>query len=164
MHEECMLANSRVLHLVDMFLMVTISVATKCNHILFCGPRFSNSTSWIFQSIQVTLLVNVRLYIFCHKQTVFPQWPVESPWNQGHRSYVVVWLRVCSFNVNLRILKLSMAGFAKFHNCESRILWHQTLHSVACIHLEGILKCHWFIVSRAKANKFSKNLGATTKF
>jgi hypothetical protein len=70
MHEECMLVTSRVLHLVEMFLIVTISVATKCNHILFCGPLFSNSTSWIFQSIQVTLLVNVRRYTFCHKHIV----------------------------------------------------------------------------------------------
>ena len=72
MHGECMLAIGRVLHLVEMFLMVTISVATKWNHVLFCGPPFSNSLSWIFQCIQVTLLVNVHHYTFCHKRTVVP--------------------------------------------------------------------------------------------
>lgn len=32
----------------------------------------SNFTSWIFHCIQVTLLVNVHHYTFCHKHTVVP--------------------------------------------------------------------------------------------
>ena len=145
MHEECMLATSRVLHLVEMFLMVTVSVATEWNHVLFYGPLFSNSTSWIFHSIQVTLLVNVHHYILCHKLTVVPS--VASGKSVKSRTPLICcsWLRVCSSNVNFRILRLSMASFAKFHDCVSCILWHLPLHSAACIHLEWILKCHWFI-------------------
>ena len=36
-----------------------------------------------------------------------------------------------------------------FHNYESCIQWYQCLHNVAWIHLEWILKHHWFIASRA---------------
>jgi hypothetical protein len=55
---------------------------------------------------------------------------------------------ICSVNANLRILRLFTAGFSKFHSYESCIQWHQPFHNVVWIHLEWILKHHWFIASR----------------
>ena len=139
--------------------------ATKRNHVLFCGPLFQaphrgyfiayNWNSWL-TCVTTHIAINILL---------FPQWPVESLWNQGHHSYVVVW---CLFlECELKNFEAFHGWFLKVHNYESCILWHQPFQSVACIHLEWILKHHSFIASRAtgtqifqKSRSHLKILGA----
>ena len=85
--------------------------------------------------------------------------------SRTHHSHVVVWLRVCSLNVNFRILRLSMAGFAKFHNnCESCILWHQLFTLWLAFICSEFWKITGLLSKGRWAHKFSKNLGATAKF
>jgi hypothetical protein len=98
-------------------------------------------------------------YTFCCKHIVVPS--VASGKSVKLRSIFICCSVVeSSVNVNLRILRLSMAGFSKSHNCESCIQWHQPFHKVACIHLEWILKHHWFIVSRGMGTQISQKSGS----
>jgi len=60
------------LHLVKMLLMVTMSVANKMKPHSVLWAMVSNSMSWIFQSIQLKLLVNMCHYTFCCKHIVVP--------------------------------------------------------------------------------------------
>jgi hypothetical protein len=97
----------------------------------------SNFTSWIFHCIQVTLLVNVHHYTFCHKHTVVPS--VASGKSVKSRPPLICCsvAESCSLNVSLRILRLCMASFANFHNCVSCILW--TSASAHCgLHSSGV--------------------------
>jgi hypothetical protein len=121
----------------------------------------SNSTSWIFQSIQVTLLVNMCHYTFCCKHTVVPT--VASGKSVKLRSPFICCSVVESLFCECELLRLSTAGFSKFHNCESCIQWHQPFHNVAWIHLEWILKHHWFIASRAMGTQIFQKSGSHLK-
>ena len=67
LHEECMLATSRVLHLVE-----TYSWCYKKKSCSILWAIVSSSTSWILHSIQLKLLVNMCHYTYCHKHTVVP--------------------------------------------------------------------------------------------
>lgn len=143
--------------------MVTISVANKMKPHSFLLAIVSNSTSWIFQSIQLKLLVNMCHYTFWCKHIVVPS--VASGKSVKLRSPFIC----CSMVESLfsecepKGFRLFMASFSKFHNCESCIHWHQPFHNVACIHLEWILKHHWLTASRGMGTQIFQKSGSHLK-
>lgn len=146
-----MWGTSGMLYLVKKLLMETI-VATKWNQVLFSGPFLSNSMAWIFQSIQMKCPVTVCHNTFCHKN-------MEGLWNQAHHSHAVVWLTVCSLNVNLRIFKCSMAVFPCFITTMKHIFYDVSLYTMW---LSFIWSEFWNITSSLPleegAHTFSRNL------
>ena len=159
-----MLGTSGMLHLVKKLLMETIIVATKWNQVLFSGPfcqtpclGYFRAYEWSSQLMCVTthFVINIPL---------FRQWTMEGLWNRAHHSYAVVWLAVCSSNANLRILKLSMAVFPSLTTVK-HVLYDISLFTVWLVCIWSEL---WNIISllplEKGAHKFSRNLGATSKF
>ena len=145
MHEECMLATSRVCTWSGYYSWWPSVLQHKWNHVLLCGPLFRTSHHGYFRAYKWHSCVTTH---FAINILLFPQWPVESVWNQGHHSCAVVWLRDCFLNVK-EFWGCPWPVSQSFTPVYHVILWPQPFHSVACIHLEWILKHHWFIASRA---------------
>jgi hypothetical protein len=121
----------------------------------FVWAIVSNSTLWIFQSIQVTLLVNMCHYTFCHKHTIVPSMA------SGKSVKSMTPLMCCN------------VGESLFFECELKSfeILHGRFHQVSqlwILWLAFIWSEFWsvtgFMPQEQWAHKFSKSLGATSEF
>ena len=126
-----------------------------CNKMKPCSfvwAIVSNSTSWIFQSIQLKLLVNM-----CHEHSVVPS--VANGKSVKSRTPLM-----CCSVVESLFLDCELKSLHKFEILHSRLLkvsqlWIMLFYDLSlftvwlAFHLEWILKHHWFIASRARGTQ-----------
>jgi hypothetical protein len=124
----------------------------------------SNSTSLIFQSIQLKLLVNMCHYTFCCKHIVVPS--VASGKSVKLRSPFI-----CCSVVESLFCECILKNFEAFHSRFLKVSQLWIMYSVtsafsqcvAWILLEWILKHHWFIASRAMGTQIFQKSGSHLK-